>query len=82
MGHELEQQGPRRQRAGNLRNAVRRICVKIGQVILQADQRPKQNHKNEILPAHPQELYLLGRELGLMLNQENIRSPIIQCRRN
>ena len=39
------------------------------QVILQADQRPKQNHKNEILPAHPQELYLLGRELGLMLNQ-------------
>ena len=28
-GHELEQQGPRRQRAGNLRNAVRRICVKL-----------------------------------------------------
>ena len=28
IGHELEQQGPRRQRAGNLRNAVRRICVK------------------------------------------------------
>ena len=27
--HELEQQGPRQQRAGNLRNAVRRICVKI-----------------------------------------------------
>ena len=52
------------------------------QVILQADQRPKQNHKDEILPAHPQELYLLGRELGLMLNQENIRSTIIRCRRN
>ena len=52
------------------------------QVILQADQRPKQNHKNEILPAYPQELYLLGRELGLMLNQENIRSPIIKCRIN
>ena len=30
------------------------------QVILQADQQLKQNHKNEILPAHPQELYLLG----------------------
>ena len=28
------------------------------------------------------ELYLLVRELGLMLNQENIRSPIVQCRRN
>ena len=26
----------------------------------------------EILPANPQELYLLGRELGLMLNQEKI----------
>ena len=51
-------------------------------VLLQADQRPMQNHKDEILPAHPQELFLLARELGLMLNQENIRSPIIQCRRN
>ena len=40
------------------------------QVTLQADQRPKQNHKNVLLPAHPQELFLLGRELGLMLNQE------------
>ena len=43
-------------------------------VILQADQRPKQNHKDEILPAHPQELYLLEQELGPMLNQENIQS--------
>ena len=52
------------------------------QVILQADQRPKQNHKDAILPAHPLELYLLGKEFGLMLNHKNIRSPIIQCRRN
>ena len=51
-------------------------------VILQADQRPKQNHKDEILPAHPQELYLLGKEIGPMLNQENILSPIMKCRRN
>ena len=40
------------------------------QATLQADQRPKQKPKNEILPAHPQELFLLGRGLGLMLNQE------------
>ena len=33
------------------------------QVTLQADQRPKQNHKDAILPVHPQELYPLGREL-------------------
>ena len=52
------------------------------QVILQADQRLKQNHKDAILPAHPQELFQLVRELGLMLNQENIRSPIIECQRN
>ena len=30
------------------------------QVILQADQRPKQNHKDVLLPAHPQKVYLLG----------------------
>ena len=38
------------------------------QVILQADQRPKQSHKDENLPAHPQELYLSGKEFGPMLN--------------
>ena len=42
-------------------------------------QRQEQNHKNEIFPAHLQEPYLFGRELGLMLNQENSRYPIIQC---
>ena len=29
IGHELEQQGPRRQRAGNLRNAVRKYALKL-----------------------------------------------------
>ena len=51
-------------------------------VILHVDQRPKQNHKDENLPAHPQELFLLGEELGPMLNQENIQSPIKKCQRN
>ena len=40
------------------------------QVLLQADQRPKQNHKDVLLPAHLQKLYLLGKELGLMLNHK------------
>ena len=44
--------------------------------------RPKQNHKDAILPALHQELYLLEKELGLILNHKNIRSPIIQFRRN
>ena len=51
-------------------------------MILHADQRLKQNHKEENLPALPQEQFLLGRELGLMLNQGNILSPIMKCRRN
>ena len=51
-------------------------ALKLMQVILQADQRPKQNHKDAILQAHPQELFPFGRELGLMLKQGNIHSPI------
>ena len=50
--------------------------------ILHADQRPKQNHKDDNLPALPQEPYLLGKELGPMLNQVNIHSPIMRYRRN
>ena len=38
--------------------------------------------KNEILPAHPQELYLLGKELGPMLNLDSIQSPIMKCQRD
>ena len=51
-------------------------------VILHADQRSKQNHKDENLPALPQEPFLLEREFGPMLKKENIQSPIMKCRRN
>ena len=44
------------------------------QVILQAYERPKQGHKDVLLSAHPQERYLLVRELGLIMNHENIPS--------
>ena len=57
-------------------------ALKTNALVLQADQRPKQNHKDEILPALPEEPYLLGKEFGPMLNQENIQSPIMKCRRN
>ena len=50
--------------------------------ILQADQRPKKNHKEENLPALTREQYLLGKEFGPMLNQGNIHSPIMIFRRN
>ena len=68
---------------GNFRNVGRRLCVKHRmQVILRADQKPERNHKDVLLPAHPQKLYLLEKELGPILNHKIIRSPIIQCRRN
>ena len=50
--------------------------------ILHADQRQKQNHKEENLPALLQEQFLLGRELGLMLNDGNIHFPIMKYWRN
>ena len=37
-------------------------------LLLQADQRLKQDHEDVLLLAHPQKLYLLGKELGPILN--------------
>ena len=37
---------------------------------MQADQRLKQNHKDQLLLAHIQELYIFLKENGLILNQE------------
>ena len=59
------------QRAGNRRSSTRRI--------LHCDQRTKQNYKN--VDSYPRTIFI-GKEFGLMLNQGNIHSPIIQCRRN
>ena len=43
-------------------------------VLLRADQEGlKQNYKDVFLPAHPQKLLLLGKELGPMWSQELIR---------
>ena len=50
--------------------------------ILHADQRLKQNHKEENLSALHQEQFLLRKELGPMLNQGNIHSPIMKYRKN
>ena len=49
--------------------------------ILPVDQRPKQNHKEENLLTLHQEQFLLGKELGLMLNQGNILSPVMKYRK-
>ena len=46
--------------------------------ILHADQRIKQNHKEDNLRALHQEQFLLRKEFGPMLNQGNIYSPIMK----
>ena len=51
-------------------------------LLLRADQRLKQNHKDVLLPAHLQELYPSGKELGLMLSQKIIRPSLTQCENN
>ena len=50
-------------------------------LLLRADQRLKQNHKDVLLPAHPQELYPSGKESGLMLSQKIIRQSLTQCQK-
>ena len=42
-------------------------------LLLQADQRLKQNHEELPLPAHLQELYLSVKDLGLILSQKRVR---------
>ena len=51
-------------------------------VILQADQRPMQNHKDENLPAHPQEQYLLEKRIGTDVEPGENSISDYQCRRN
>ena len=46
-----------------------------------AGQRLQQNHTEENLVALHRELFLLGRELGLMLNQGKILTPNMKYRR-
>ena len=39
-------------------------------LLMQADQKLKQNQEDLLLLAHPQELYLFVKEYGRILNQE------------
>ena len=48
-------------------------------VLLRADQRLKQNHKDVLLPAHLQELCLFVKDCGLILHQELLRISLSQC---
>ena len=57
-------------------------ALKSNVLALRADQRLKQNHKDVLLPALLQELYISVKDFGLILNHKIIRPLIIQCRRN
>ena len=47
-------------------------------LLLRADGRPKQNHKDVLLPAHLQELYPSGKESELILSQKINRPSLAQ----
>ena len=51
-------------------------------LLLRADQRPKQNHEDVLLPAHLQELYLSVKDIGLILSQKLVRLLLTQCQNN
>ena len=71
VGHRLDRQRVRRQRARDLWDEDGSICVENGRfLLLQADQRLKQNQDDLPMLAHLQELYLFVKEYGLILNQE------------
>ena len=40
---------------------------------------PKQDHEDVLLPANLQELYLSGKDIGLILSQKSIRLSRTQC---
>ena len=48
-------------------------------LLLRADQRPKQNHEDVLLPAHLQGLYLSVKVFGLILSQKLTRISLTQC---
>ena len=48
-------------------------------LLVQADQRLKQNHEDPPLLAHPQELCLSVKDVGLILSQELTRISLSQC---
>ena len=47
-------------------------------VLLRADQRLKRNHKDVLLPGHPQKLYLLGKELGPKTCQGRLLNKLLR----
>ena len=51
-------------------------------LLLRADQRLKQNHKDVLLPAHLQKQYPLEKESGLILSQKIIRQSLTQYQNN
>ena len=73
IGHKFDRQGVRRQRAGNLRNAVRRICVEIEcKWFCKPINGQSKTTRTQFCQVHPQELFLLEK-VGLIFSQEHNR---------
>ena len=58
------------------------FALKRMYLLVRADQRLKQNHKDVLLPAHIQELYPSVKESGLILSQKIIHRSLTQCQNN
>ena len=84
VGHGLEQQGGRRrQRAGNLWDEVRRICVEIKcKWFCKPIKGQSKTTKTRFCQLIHKNYTYWGKNLYWQLNHKNIRPPIIQCRRN
>ena len=69
---DLSNKGARRQRAGSLRDAVRRLCVEIECTCFcePIKGQSKTTKTRFCRLAHPQELFLLEKKLGMILNQQ------------
>ena len=80
---KLEQQGAGRQRAGNLRDAVRRLCVEIECTCLcEPIKGQSKTTKTYFCQLIHKNFSCWGKELGPILSHKIIRPPSIQCRRN
>ena len=58
------------------------IALKSNACAFASRSKTTRNHTDVLLPAHPQQRYLLVKELGLILHHKNIRSPNNQYERN
>ena len=77
ISHDFEQQW-----AGNLRNPVRRIWLKLSASDFASRSKAKSKPQRRDSASSSTRTILVGERTWTDIERQNIRSPIIQCRRN